>query len=237
LTGHTGDVADPAAPRRLRKPLTGHTDLLGRHADLYSLQLAYALAELADGVNRGGELLTSRYEQIGGVQGALTRPSAANATEVTEPPARDHDSVNAARPGGPWPAPAAMGRCCWDVADPAAPRRLGEPLTGHTEPVTSVAFAPGGRTLASGSHDETVRLWDVADPATPRRLGEPLTGHTEPVTSVAFAPDGRTLASGSHDETVRLWDVTDPATPRRLGEPLTGHTDTVPSENSVSRSG
>lgn len=36
--------------------------------------LAYALAELAAGVTRGGALLTSRYEQIGGVQGALTDP-------------------------------------------------------------------------------------------------------------------------------------------------------------------
>ncbi len=39
--------------------------------------LAYALAELADGVTRGGTLLTSRYEQIGGVQGrrSLGRPT------------------------------------------------------------------------------------------------------------------------------------------------------------------
>ena len=35
--------------------------------------LAYTLAQLADGVGRGGRLLASRYEQLGGVQGALTR--------------------------------------------------------------------------------------------------------------------------------------------------------------------
>jgi WD40 repeat protein len=35
--------------------------------------LAYTLAQLADGVTRGGRLLTSRYEQLGGVQGALAR--------------------------------------------------------------------------------------------------------------------------------------------------------------------
>ena len=34
-------------------------------------------------------------------------------------------------------------------------------LTGHTDSVHSVAFAPDGATVASGSGDCTVRLWDV----------------------------------------------------------------------------
>jgi WD40 repeat protein len=95
----------------------------------------------------------------------------------------------------------------WDVADPARPRRLGAPLTGHTGPVSSVAFTGDGRTLATGSYDRTVILWDVADPARPRRLGDSLTGHTGFVYSVAFTGDGRTLATGSFDSTVILWDV------------------------------
>ena len=87
----------------------------------------------------------------------------------------------------------------WDVTDPARPRRLGDPLTGHTDAVSAVAFAPDGRTLATASDDQTVLLWDVTDPARPRRLGDPLTGHTDAVTAVAFAPDGRTLATASAD--------------------------------------
>ncbi|MGH3800152.1 MAG: TIR domain-containing protein, partial [Pseudonocardiaceae bacterium] len=35
--------------------------------------LAFTLAQLADGVGRGGRLSGTRYEQLGGVQGALTR--------------------------------------------------------------------------------------------------------------------------------------------------------------------
>src|SRR5207247_44370 len=35
-------------------------------------------------------------------------------------------------------------------------------LSGHTNTVLSVAFRPDGQTLASGSHDETIKLWDVA---------------------------------------------------------------------------
>jgi WD40 repeat protein len=34
-------------------------------------------------------------------------------------------------------------------------------LTGHIGPVFSVAFAPDGHTLATGSGDNTVILWDV----------------------------------------------------------------------------
>jgi hypothetical protein len=35
--------------------------------------LAFTLAQLATGVRRGGQLSTARYDELGGVQGALTR--------------------------------------------------------------------------------------------------------------------------------------------------------------------
>ena len=89
-------------------------------------------------------------------------------------------------------------------------------LTGHTRWIHSVVFSSDGTTLASGSHDNTIRLWDVQT-GTERRT---LTGHTN---SIAFSPDGTTLASGGWPDTIRLWDVQTGTEIRTF----TGHTDGV----------
>src|SRR5262245_41264998 len=47
--------------------------------------------------------------------------------------------------------------------------------------VTSVAFLPGGRELATGASDGTVKVWSVAD----GRVVRTLRGHRESATCVA----------------------------------------------------
>ena len=44
----------------------------------------------------------------------------------------------------------------WDAA---TGRPVGDPLFGHTDSVSSVAFSPDGHTIVSGSYDNTLRLW------------------------------------------------------------------------------
>jgi eukaryotic-like serine/threonine-protein kinase len=86
-------------------------------------------------------------------------------------------------------------------------------LLGHSNVVTSVAVSPDGRTLISGSQDDTVSLWDLASRqriATLPRFG----GHTH---SVAFSPDGTMFAVGSMDDGATLWSAVSLKLLRSLG--------------------
>jgi WD40 repeat protein len=91
-------------------------------------------------------------------------------------------------------------------------------LSGHTKPVWAVAFAPGGRTLASCSLDETVRLWDLGPEA---KLHATLEWHKGPIDSIAWADEKTLACSGGDDKQggenwrVSFWDVSG-ATSREL---------------------
>jgi WD40 repeat protein/serine/threonine protein kinase len=100
----------------------------------------------------------------------------------------------------------------WDVAtwQPVA----GE-FKGGKAAVAGLAFAPDGRTLATGDAVGTLRLWDVAQKreVASRRI------HASDVASLAFSPDGRRLATSGAGSAVKLWAVT----PRTESIPFHGH--------------
>ena len=90
----------------------------------------------------------------------------------------------------------------WDAATGTA---VGDPFTGHSLRVRSVAVGQlDGRTIVvSGSDDRTVRVWDAA---TALRVGGAFVGHADPVNAVAIGQldDHTIVASASSDRTVRV---------------------------------
>jgi WD40 repeat protein len=69
--------------------------------------------------------------------------------------------------------------------------------------VTSLAFAPDGRTLLSGSFDRTVKTWDVAS----GREQSSFDWQLGRVNAVAFAPDGMTAAAAGQSGGIIIWDI------------------------------
>ena len=75
-------------------------------------------------------------------------------------------------------------------------------LSGRSSNVSSVAWSPNGKRLATASADKTAKVWDV----TGQQLLT-LSGHSDAVSSVAWSPDGKQLATASADKTVKVWAV------------------------------
>lgn len=111
-------------------------------------------------------------------------------------------------------APAAAGtpveRPTLRVAEGAAPVAGARRLAGHGGPVTAVAVTPDGKTVLTGSFDNSVGLWPFAG-GSPRWLD----GHEAAVRTVLALPDGR-AASGGDDFDILLWNLAAGAPVARL---------------------
>ncbi|WP_366838108.1 hypothetical protein [Nostoc sp. LPT] len=71
----------------------------------------------------------------------------------------------------------------------------------HSDAVTCLVFSPDGKTLVSGSNDETIVKWKITE----NQLQVFPERHRRGVTSSAFSPDGETLISGGRDQTIKVW--------------------------------
>ena len=88
----------------------------------------------------------------------------------------------------------------------AAAPAWGQPIRqfrGHHAPVSAVAFAPDGQSLASASFDHSIKVWDVPRGA----VVQTLAGHRDTVLTLAYTADGRRLVSAGTDGQVLVWDA------------------------------
>ncbi len=92
-------------------------------------------------------------------------------------------------------------------------------LTGHKSRITSIAFSPDGKQLASTSWDGTIRFWTIDG-----KLLNTLIGHNKGTESIAFSPDGARIITGGgyDDKSIKLW-----SRDGKLLQTLTGHRDGV----------
>ena len=70
----------------------------------------------------------------------------------------------------------------------------------------AVAFSFDGKTILTGSRDNTARLWDAV---TGKPVG-PSFLHPGPVQQVAFWHDGKTVLTAGEDKISRFWQLPTP---------------------------
>lgn len=81
----------------------------------------------------------------------------------------------------------------------------GKPVTfseGHAKDVGAIVFSPDGKTLATASADNSVKLWDVEGKSLISSFSV-----SKPIIRLAFSPDGRMLAGSDSLSRIILWDV------------------------------
>ena len=71
----------------------------------------------------------------------------------------------------------------------------------HAGPARTLAFAPDGKTLATGGQDNVLRIWQLVDP---KQIAE-LRGHASHVRDCVYSPDGTRILSAGRDQQIKLW--------------------------------
>jgi WD40 repeat protein len=110
------------------------------------------------------------------------------------------------------------------LVDPNLKAPDGKPVpAAHVALVESMAYAPDGKTLATGTFQEVI-LWDVEKGA----IKQKLTGFADKVVAMGYSPDGKYLATGggapTEDGEIKVLEA---ATGKLAFEIKSGHSDTV----------
>jgi WD40 repeat protein len=95
--------------------------------------------------------------------------------------------------------------CVWEVG---SQKLLWSSRHTHTDIVNSIAFAPDGKTFASGGMDKLIRIWETETGALKRTI---LGAAWDGIASLTFSADGKLIAAGGAGREdggmIRVWDV------------------------------
>ena len=80
-------------------------------------------------------------------------------------------------------------------------------LYGHSKTIHRVAISRKGKTIVTGSRDETVCVWILKKQADDRKFvhHQTLHGHEGGITSLCLSNDANTIISGANDENLKIW--------------------------------
>ena len=107
----------------------------------------------------------------------------------------------------------------WDAR---SGNQIGDPFTGHTDAVESVAFSRDGQRIVSGSDDKTARVWDVHSSQGDRQSVCAVTPTRWKAST--SAPTG---GSSSREARTPRCDCGTQSTDLQIGDALRGHSDWV----------
>ncbi len=202
------DVSNPAQPRRLSSPLTGHVGGIWA--------MAFSADNLLLAIGDGGGYVTVRELSDRGRAPSIARMFAGGQPVLAITFVPGTRTVMAVTSAGSVAA--------WNLAEPRKPQLLSRYGTrGVGSAITAAALSIDGRVLATGGADGTVVLWDVAKAVAPRRIGRPINSRTGAVTSIALTQSHDVLATGTDEGSVTLWNLETPTSPRPFAPSLSAH--------------
>lgn len=76
-------------------------------------------------------------------------------------------------------------------------------IEAHDRNIYALAVASDGKTVYTGSGDDTINVWTIPE----GKHQATLKGHERQVNALAVSPDGTRLLSAGYDSTLRLWQL------------------------------